>query len=78
MLVKEQVRLAFARQPDEARVVEFNHAIHFLVIDQPHAHRRLVLDEFLEVLNFLERLLRSFLLTDFAGHDPRGYRAASS
>ena len=58
VLEDEQVRLALARQADEGMVVIFDHARHFFSVRQLHAHGRGLLDQLLEVLGFLQRLLR--------------------
>ena len=58
MFEDEEIGQAVARDADEALVVILDSALHLFAIHHLHPHRRPVLDEFLEVLDLFESLLR--------------------
>ena len=70
MLENEQVGLAVTRNADETLVVVLDNALHCLVIAQLDPNRRFLLDQMLQVFDFLERLLmRTGTLRLAFGHD---------
>ena len=52
-------------------VVEFHHAVHFLVIAQAHAHRNVIVNQMTKIFHLFEGLIGSFCLADFSGHGRR-------